>query len=215
MPIVQRIRTENLKKLNYGLSKNPTLKQGGAACYPQPNYCMNGGTCYTQYTQAPVIVTTTQAPSTTTTVSTTTMPPSTSSQSSSTLGYLITNTVSTTTQSVPTTTKYTWISQPVCGCQPQFNGDRCEIPIPTTVAPVTYPQPTTVSWNNLCKVYADRNMNICQNGGQCVFISDGKVACVCPSMYIGQYCETPVYIRCSGSLNSQCHRDYVRAKLYF
>ena len=26
---------------------------------------------------------------------------------------------------------------------------------------------------DLCKFYADRNMNICQNNGQCVFISDG------------------------------------------
>ena len=31
---------------------------------------------------------------------------------------------------------------------------------------------------DLCKFYADRNMNICQNNGQCVFISDGKVACM-------------------------------------
>lgn len=36
-----------------------------------------------------------------------------------------------------------------------------------------------------------------------------KVACVCPSMYVGQYCETPVYTRCLGTLNTQCHRDYV------
>jgi hypothetical protein len=27
-------------------------------------------------------------------------------------------------------------------------------------------------------------------------------------MYVGQYCETPVYTRCMGGLNSQCHRDY-------
>jgi hypothetical protein len=52
-------------------------------------------------------------------------------------------------------------------------------------------------------------MNICQNGGQCVFISDGKVACVCPSSFVGQYCELPVYIQCNGQPNCLCHRDYV------
>ena len=32
-------------------------------------------------------------------------------------------------------------------------------------------------------------------------------------MYIGQYCETPVYTRCLGPLNAQCHRDFVRQAL--
>ncbi len=27
-------------------------------------------------------------------------------------------------------------------------------------------------------------------------------------MYVGQYCETPVYTRCIGDFNAQCHRDY-------
>ena len=117
-----------------------------------------------------------------------------------------TTTTPTTTSQAAATTRFNYVTQPVCGCQPSYTGDRCEVPVvpvaATTVA-------TAVSWNNLCKIYADRNMNICQNGGQCVFISDGKVACVCPSMYVGQYCETPVYTRCLGTLNNQCHRDYV------
>ena len=49
-------------------------------------------------------------------------------------------------------------------CQPQFTGSRCEIYSPEPVQ----------NWNNLCRVYNERNMHICQNGGQCVFISDGK-----------------------------------------
>ena len=39
------------------VAKSPLLKQGGDACMPQPNYCMNGGTCYTQITIAPVATT--------------------------------------------------------------------------------------------------------------------------------------------------------------
>ena len=42
----------------------PGLKQGGDACLKQggSDYCMNGGTCYTQYTQAPVPIPTTTTP---------------------------------------------------------------------------------------------------------------------------------------------------------
>ena len=62
-------------------AKSASLKQGGAACYPQPDYCMNGGTCYTQYTTEPAYVFTTtpatttelcREPETTTTTTTTT-----------------------------------------------------------------------------------------------------------------------------------------------
>jgi hypothetical protein len=52
--------------------------------------------------------------------------------------------------------------QPICSCQPDFSGSRCELYNPHD------------GWNNLCRVYNERGMNICQNGGQCVFISDGK-----------------------------------------
>lgn len=158
VPVVQRIRPETLsKKLSFN-AKRPTLKQGGAACYPHPNYCENGGTCYTQYTQTTTIINKTRKP-----VEVYATNP--------------TQTTTTTTKKAPeTTTHYTFVTQPVCGCQPAYSGQRCEIPItsPTVAHPIT----TTVSWNNLCKIYADRNMNICQNGGQCVFISDGK------SMYL-------------------------------
>lgn len=206
VPVVQRMRPAHLlKKLNIAHERRPTLKQGGSACHPQPDYCMNGGTCYTQYTQAPVVVPTTQASSVYTVSANSTLPPA-YAYSTDTVSRTTTTTTTTTTTMAPTTTRLnSYITQPVCGCQPAFTGDRCEQPI-TTVPATT--EPTTVSWNNLCKIYADRNMNICQNGGQCVFISDGKVACVCPSMYVGQYCETPVYTRCLGTLNTQCHRDY-------
>ncbi len=83
---------------------SPTLKQGGAACNSYTNYCMNGGTCYTQYTTQPASLTTHQ-------------------------------TTTTTTQK-PTTTQYIIVTQPVCGCQPQFFGDRCEQQVHVeTVAP--------------------------------------------------------------------------------
>lgn len=60
-------------------AKSASLKQGGSACYPLPNYCMNGGTCYTQYTTQPVTIpppTTTPCsePITTTTTTTTQRP---------------------------------------------------------------------------------------------------------------------------------------------
>ena len=84
---------------------------------------------------------------------------------------------------------------------------------PATFPPVTYAPVTTATtatdMTNLCLVYANRNINICQNGGQCVYISAGRIACVCPSSHIGQYCETPIYNRCQGAVNSQCHRDHV------
>ena len=137
-------------------AKRPTLKQGGAACYPNPNYCENGGTCYTQYTQ-------TKTPINTTTKKFVNVYATNPTK---------TTTTTTTTKAPETTTHYTFVTQPVCGCQPAYSGDRCEIPMTTPI--VANPVTTTVSWNNLCKIYADRNMNICQNGGQCVFISDGK-----------------------------------------
>jgi hypothetical protein len=104
-------------------------------------------------------------------------------------------------------------------CQPQFSGSRCELYNPTYLQPT--PSYTSNSynngWNNLCRVYNDQNLNICQNGGQCVFISDGKVACVCPSSFAGQYCEYSMYIQCPGLACAQCHRDYVCSnfKIYF
>lgn len=75
-------------------ARSPSLKQGGAACNPYTNYCMNGGTCYTQYTAQPA---STASPATTTTTH------------------------------QPTTTQYIIVTQPVCDCQPQYAGDRCEI----------------------------------------------------------------------------------------
>ncbi len=36
------------------------------------------------------------------------------------------------------------------------------------------------------------------------------VACVCPSTFIGQYCEVPVYLSCQAPVSAQCHRDYVK-----
>lgn len=52
-------------------------------------------------------------------------------------------------------------------------------------------------------------MNICQNGGQCVFIADGKVACICASTHTGQFCEREVYLTCNASSPFvTCHRDY-------
>jgi hypothetical protein len=156
VPIVQRIRPNTISKKLALEMRKPTLKQGGAACYPQPNYCMNGGTCYTQYTQTTMTAPPTQSKAYPT-------------QSTTTLTTSSTSTTTTTT-TLGTTTRYTYVTQPVCGCQPQYTGDRCEIATATT----SQSTPTTVSWNNLCKIYADRNMNICQNGGQCVFISDGK-----------------------------------------
>lgn len=54
--------------------KTANLKQGGSACYPQPNYCLNGGTCYTQYTAQPITTTTqTTTPCETPTTTTTTI----------------------------------------------------------------------------------------------------------------------------------------------
>lgn len=88
--------------------------------------------------------------------------------------------------------------------------------IAPTVAPVSYTNPpvvtqptTTHGMANLCQVYASRNMNICQNGGRCIFVAAGRISCVCPSDFVGQYCETPVYNRCLGGIQSRCHREHV------
>ncbi|RMZ96451.1 neurogenic locus notch -like protein [Brachionus plicatilis] len=106
------------------------------------------------------------------------------------------------TQPITTTTTTSAPSiRPLCSCQAQFSGSRCELYNPSNNVPQE-------GWNNLCRVYNDKNMNICQNGGQCVYISDNKVACVCPSTFVGQYCEIPVYEECSGPANAQCHREY-------
>ena len=61
------------------------------------------------------------------------------------------------------------VTQPVCGCQPQYAGDRCEVPVtaaPTTVAT----QPECVSPVVTAKPSRCDAIN-CQNGGTCREIS--------------------------------------------
>lgn len=141
--------------------KTANLKQGGSACYPQPDYCMNGGTCYTQYTAQPVPTTTTPCSS-----------PS-----------------PTTTTMAPTTTQYIMVTQPVCGCQPQYAGDRCEVPVtaaPTTVAT----QPECVSPVVTAKPSRCDAIN-CQNGGTCREISMAPFTlCICQPNYTGNNCQS-------------------------
>ncbi|CAF0943117.1 unnamed protein product [Brachionus calyciflorus] len=100
-----------------------------------------------------------------------------------------------------TTTTSSPIPPPLCSCQAQFYGSRCELYN-------SGGSQVQEGWNNLCRVYNDKNMNVCQNGGQCVYISDNKVACVCPSTFVGQYCEIPVYEQCTGPAQGQCHREH-------
>ena len=148
------------------------LRIGGKACMANPNYCQNGGTCYTQV----ILPSTTKAP--------VTMP----------------------------------VYKPVCGCRPAYQGNQCQVqvttqapttqapttqpacqtPAPTTQAPTTQPAcqtpaptpaPTQRPVIDLCKLYADRGMNICQNGGICQFVADRQIRCICSNMFFGQYCE--------------------------
>ena len=161
--------------VSLSLARNPSIRQGGDACAPQPNYCMNGGTCFTQITLAPVVVTTT---ATTTTTSSPiqicmTFPPSTTtvtSVSSTTTTPATTQTTTTTTQTsqaitqtttqAGTTTQYVYITQPFCGCQPQYSGDRCEVTLP-----VTSTSTPTTPFTSKCSTIQ------CFNGGTCRDIS--------------------------------------------
>lgn len=172
----------------------PGLKQGGAACYPEPNYCQNGGTCYTQYTQQPVPVT---YPTTTSTQEACVQPTTTPEQC---IPPVVVYTTTQRPTQPPTTTQYVWVTQPVCGCQPQYVGDRCEQPATQTVAPVTTTQAcipfateapvvVTVSPVNGCAAVQ------CLNGGSCQEISIQPYGiCICGSEYTGARCETPIAI---------------------
>jgi hypothetical protein len=192
----------------------PGLKQGGAACVPEPDYCMNGGTCYTQYTQRPVYHTTTPRPATYAPVTTpcATAPPT---YAPVTLPPIITTTpcqtpqtvtttcqppvpVYTTQAPVQTTTQYVWVTQPVCGCQPQYIGDRCEEPV---TLPPTLPPTLPATTHTVCVRPTEQPKPVqsrceavqCLNGGTCNEISvEPFTLCVCPAEYTGTYCETLV-----------------------
>lgn len=206
----------------------PGLKEGGAACQPQPDYCMNGGTCYTQYTQRPVYTTVTPRPITYAPVTTpcatapVTLPPvvtnTTPCQTPRPVTYTsapVTTTcqppvpVYTTQAPVQTTTQYVWVTQPVCGCQPQYVGDRCEEPVtlPPTLPPVitfppTLPPTLPLTTQPACippstvqpePVQSRCDTVQCLNGGTCNEISvEPFTLCVCPAEYTGTYCETLV-----------------------
>ena len=92
----------------------------------------------------------------------------------------------TTTTVAPTTTEYVWITQPVCGCQPQFVGDRCEQPVTQTAAatrgPTTTPAPTaepgcipegvsTVATTTVAPAMSYCASVSCLNGGSCIEVS--------------------------------------------
>lgn len=173
----------------------PGLKQGGAACFPESNYCLNGGTCYTQYTQQPVPVTMPPTyPPTTTPCS----PPVTTPEAC--IPPVVYTT--TTTQAPPTTTQYVWVTEPVCGCQPQFVGDRCEEPVTeaTTLPTVTYTYAPETTTQPACIPYTEAPVSRCDavqclNGGSCNEISvEPFVLCVCPSEFTGARCETQVSV---------------------
>lgn len=162
------------------VSAKSKLKQGGAACYPQQNYCMNGGTCYTQYTTQPVYNPTT-VPTTTSCV-----PP-----------------VLTTTQVSYTTTQYVIVTQPVCGCQPTYVGDRCETPVTvpsytqatTTVPSYTHAPATVPSYTQPPAQQTGCAAVQCLNGGTCVELYTSPFAvCRCPAAYTGLNCETLVQV---------------------
>ena len=98
------------------------------------------------------------------------------------------------------TTQYVIITQPVCGCQPQFVGDRCETPI-TTVYPLVQPTQaptatttttTTASYVPIATQAQSRcASHQCLNGGSCLEISINPfVLCTCPSTHTGNNCET-------------------------
>ena len=168
------------------------LRIGGKACMANPNYCQNGGTCYTQV----ILPSTTKAP--------VTMPvykpvcgcrPAYQGNQCQ---------VQVTTQA-PTTQAPT--TQPACQTpaptpapttQAPTTQPACQTPAPTTQAPTTQPAcqtpaptpaPTQRPVIDLCKLYADRGMNICQNGGICQFVADRQIRCICSNMFFGQYCE--------------------------
>ncbi len=150
----------------------PGLKQGGAACIEQ-NYCQNGGTCYTQYTQQPVTVT---SPTTTAVTTPSSTQPAcvpqvattTSSATEACIPAVVTTTQATTQP--PTTTQYVWVTEPVCGCQPQYVGDRCEQPVTTqpTQAPT---QPSCMVATQAPAVLTGCAAISCLNGGYCNEIS--------------------------------------------
>jgi hypothetical protein len=48
---------------------------------------------------------------------------------------------------------------------------------------------------------------ICRNGGICSVISNTTTVsftCTCPSLYTGQYCETPLNIQIGGNCSAKC-----------
>jgi hypothetical protein len=48
---------------------------------------------------------------------------------------------------------------------------------------------------------------ICRNGGICSVISNTTTVsftCTCPSLYTGQYCETPLNIQIGGNCSAEC-----------
>ncbi len=45
------------------------------------------------------------------------------------------------------------------------------------------------------------NVNLCNNGGKCISITDSKFQCICPPSYAGVYCETISFKPCEDQNN--------------
>jgi len=140
----------------------PGLKQGGAACIPEQNYCQNGGTCYTQYTQQPVTVT---FPSTTTTTTQPACVPPVATTTEACIPPVVYTTQPPTQP--PTTTQYIWVTEPVCGCQPEYVGNRCEQPVTAEPSPPVTTQAACVPFTEAPAVVSACAAIQCLNGGSC------------------------------------------------